>query len=90
MVFTYTKQHLIWTWKQCVNIHHHIMHYHTGNVCCVLVPITHVLIYQSKNHRSIINVHVLQYIFMFITSLHGIQCMEDFHWTKRKLLLVFA
>ena len=75
MFFTDIKQHLIWT--------HHIMHYHTGNVCCVLVPITHVLISQAKNHISIIKAHVLQYMFMFITSLHDIQCMEDSHWKKR-------
>ena len=66
------------------------MHYHTGNLCCVLLPITHVLISQATNHISIIKSQVLQYVFMFITSLHGIQCMEDSHWTKRNILLVFA
>ena len=83
MVFKDIKQHLIWTWQQCVHIHHHIIHYHTVNGCCVLVPITHVLTSQSKNHISTIKAHVLQYFFIFITSLHGIQCMEDSHWTKR-------
>ena len=90
MVFTDIKQHLIWTWQQCVHIHHHIMHYQTVNVCYLPVPTTHVLIYQSNNHISIIKAHVLRYVFVVITSLHGIQCMEVAHWTKVKLLLVFA
>ena len=84
MVFIDIKQQLLWTWQQCVHIYHHIIHYNTGNVCCVLVPITHVFISQSKNHISIIKSHVLRYVFMFITSLHDIQCTEDSHWTKRR------
>ena len=90
MVFIYIKQHLIWKRQQCVHIYHHIMHYYTGNMCCVLVLTPHVLISQANNHISIIKAHVLRYVFMFITLLHGIQYMEDYHWTKRKLLLMFA
>ena len=78
------QQHLKWTWRQCVYIHHPNMHCHTGNVCCMVVPISQVLIFQSKNHIGIITTHLLKDVFIFITQLHVVQCMENSHWTKRK------
>ena len=87
MVIIGTKHHLTWPRQKFVHIHNHIIHYHTRNVCFVVVPIAHVLIYQSKNHRSIIKKHVLLYLFIFITWLHGVQCREDTPWTK---IILFA
>ena len=84
------KHNLTWPWKQCIHINHPSMHRHTGNVCCVVVPISHALIYQANNKIGIIQKHLLQYIFMFITSFHVLQCMEDCHWMKRFFSPVFA
>ena len=62
------------------------MHLHTGNVCCVVVSIDQLLVSQANNQINIIQTHILLYIFMFITSLPGVQCMEDYHWTKKPRL----
>ena len=34
----FKPKHLIWKRQQCVHIHSQIMHYHTGNVYCDVVP----------------------------------------------------
>ena len=54
------QQHLTWPWIQSVNIHNPNMHWHTGNVCCVVVTIDHILKFQDKNQISIIPTHLLQ------------------------------
>ena len=75
----YMQHHLTRTWLQCVHIHHPNMHFHTGNEFCVVVLIYHVLIFQTKNQICIIPTHLLQYVFIFITSFHVVQRMEDSH-----------
>ena len=85
MVFISIKHHMAWPFTQCVPIHHPNMHWHTGNVCCVLL-IAHVSIFQANIQISIIQTHALQYVFMFITSLHGVQFTEDANYTKIKCI----
>ena len=46
------KMHLSWLCQKCVHIHHQNMHYHIGNVCCVVVYNVHVLIPQFQNQIS--------------------------------------
>ena len=67
MGIIYMQQQLTQTWLQCVNIHHPNMYCHTGNVCWVVVIISHVLIFQTKNQIGIIPTHIVQYVFIFIT-----------------------
>ena len=44
------------------------------------LPIAHVFILQAKNQICIIPTHLLQYVFIFITYLHVVKCMEEAHW----------
>ena len=55
---------------------------------CVLrfLLIAHVSIFQANSQISIIQTHALQYVFMFITSLHGVQFTEDANYTKIKCI----
>ena len=69
--------------QKYVNILYPNMHLHTGNLCCIVVPISHVLIFQTKNQILIIPTHFLLYVFIFITELNAIKCMEDAHYTKK-------
>ena len=59
---------------------------------CVLrcFLIYHVLIFQAKKKIGIITTHLLQYVFIFITQLHIVQCKEDAHWTKIFFPIVFT
>ena len=63
----YMQQQLTCPWLKCVHIHHPNMHYHIGNLCCVVLIIAHVLIFQTNNDIHIIPTHILQYVFIFIT-----------------------
>ena len=56
----YMQQHLTWRWIQCVHIHHPSIHCHNGNVCCIIVLLSHVLIFQTNDQISIIPTHILQ------------------------------
>ena len=56
----YMQHWLTWPWLKCVHIHHLNIHFHTGNVCCVVVIIAQVSIFQTKNHIGIIPTHLLQ------------------------------
>ena len=47
-------------WLQCVHIHHLNMDFHTGNLCCIIFLIYHVLIFQAKIHIIVIPLHRLQ------------------------------
>ena len=71
------QQHLTCSWQKCVHIHHPKINYHTGNMCCVAVPIYHLLIFQDNNQIGIFPTHILQYAFIFITLMQILQCMED-------------
>ena len=54
MSVVYMQQQLKITWLQCVHIHHPNMHFHTGNVCFVVVLISHELIFHTNNNIVII------------------------------------
>ena len=43
----YDKAHM-WKMQQCVHIHSQIVHYHTGNGYCDVVPNVQVLIFLTK------------------------------------------
>ena len=58
----YMQHQLPWPWIKFIHIHHPNMHFHTENVCCVVVLIDDILILQTKNHIGIIPTHILQYI----------------------------
>ena len=75
----YMQKNLTWTWLKCVHIHHTNMHFHTGNMYCIIVPIARVLIFRNNNHIGIIPTHLLQYVLIFITKLQVIQCVGDSH-----------
>ena len=66
MGIIFTPKHLIWQRQQCVHIHSNIMHYHTGNVSCNVVPNVQALIFLTK--KQIINIPTLvhQLFFTFI------------------------
>ena len=49
------------------HIHHPNKHCHTINMCCVVVPIFHVLILHTNNQIAIVPTHLLQRVFIFIT-----------------------
>ena len=61
------QHHLTWPWIKSVHIHHPNINLHTGNVCCVVGLIDHVLILQANNEIVILPTHILQYVFIFIT-----------------------
>ena len=50
-----------------VHIHHQNMHYHIGNVFCIVVHNVQVLTSQVQNNMRVIQMLVLQYVFMCIT-----------------------
>ena len=81
------QQNLTCPWLQCAHIRHTNMHWYTENVCCFVVPITHILIFQYKNFIGIITTYLLQYVFIFIAYFDVLRYMEDAHWTKRKFVV---
>ena len=84
------QHHLTCPRIKCLHIHHPIIYIHTLNVCCVVVPISHVLIFQSKNQIGIIPAHLFQYVFMFITQLNVLQLIEYFQYMKGNFSFVFT
>ena len=74
----FEPKHLIWQRQKCVHIHSHIMHHHTGNLYCDVVPNVHVLIFLTKKHMINIPTLDLEFVFTFIIYLHIVQHMEDF------------
>ena len=77
IVDIYMQQQLTWLWLQCVHIHHPNMHWHTVNVCYVIVLIDRLLIFHTNNNTCIIPTHLLQYVLIFIPQFHRVRCMED-------------
>ena len=86
MGIIFIKQYMTWIWQQYVHIHSTKMHWHTGNVCCVVVQNVHVIMSQVRNHISINPTHILQYVFMFITWSQTVQCISDVYQTKKRRL----
>ena len=66
MGIIFISKHLIWQRQKCVNIHSHIMHYHTRNVYFDVVPNVHVLILLTKKQMINVPTLVLQFDFTFI------------------------
>ena len=62
----FTPKHMIWQRQQCVNIHSQIIHYHTGNVYCDVVPNVEALIFLTKKQVISILTPVLHFVFTFI------------------------
>ena len=53
----FTPKHLIWQGQQCVRIQSQIMHYHTINLPCDVVPNVKVLIFLTN--KQVINILTL-------------------------------
>ena len=62
----FMPKHMMWKRKKYVHIHSQIIHYHTVNVYCVVVPNVHVLIFPTKKHMINIPKQLLQLVFIFI------------------------
>ena len=62
----FTPKHMIWKRKQCVRIPSQIMHDHTGNGSCDVVPNFQVLIFLTKKQMINISELVHPFIFTFI------------------------
>ena len=62
----FTPKHLIWQSRKCVRIHTQIMHYHTGNLACDVVPNVQALILMAKKHMINIPTLVHQSVITFI------------------------
>ena len=73
----FMQQHLTQPWLKYVHIHHTNMHWHPVNVCCIVVPISCVLIFQAKIQIGIIQTYILKYVFIFATQLQVIKCLEE-------------
>ena len=54
------KHHLSCPWKKYVHIHHPNIHFHTVNVCCTDMPISHVMTLLTNNQIGIIELFQLQ------------------------------
>ena len=63
----FMPNHIIWQRLKCVHIHSQIMHYHTGNVYCNVVPNVHVLILLTKKQIVSIPTQSLQF-FSYLLS----------------------
>ena len=48
MVIIFTPKHMICQRQQCVHIHSHIIHFHTGNISCNVVPNVQALIFLTQ------------------------------------------
>ena len=83
MVSIYSKHNLTWNWQICVYIHHQIMLYHIGNVCCIVVRNLHVLIFRVQNQISTIKMLSGKYVFMCINKWHIVLWMTDILLMKR-------
>ena len=59
------------------------MHYHIGNVCCVVVKNFHGLIFQVHNQISTIEMLAPPSKFMSINTLHFLLCTEEAISIKR-------
>ena len=71
------RQNLIWKCQQYVHIHNQNMHYHIGNVFCIVLRNIHGLIFQAHNHISTIHMLAPLYVFMSINTLEVVLCMDD-------------
>ena len=78
------QQHMTLQWKQCVHINHQTMHYHIGNVFCVVVRNVHVCTFQVQNQISTIQKLAPQYDFISINTYYVVLCMEYALSMKKK------
>ena len=62
----FTPKNIKWKRQQCVHTHSHIMHYHTGNVYCDVVPNIQALIFLTRKQILSIPTLVLQLVFKLI------------------------
>ena len=87
MGIIFTPKHITWQRKQCVHTHSQIMHYHTGNVYCGVVPNFQALIFLNRKQMISIPTPVLQLVFTFIIWFHVVQNMSGFREPTRKVVV---
>ena len=75
----FMPKHMTWQKLKLSHIISMIMHFHTGNMCCVVVLTVHVSIFLTKKQIIIIQTQHPQYGFTFITVLHVVLLMVEFH-----------
>ena len=75
----FMPKHLIWNKLQCAHILSLIMQLHTGNVYCSVLLTSHVSILLTNKQITRIQTKHPQYSFTFITSLHIVLIMVEFH-----------
>ena len=68
MEIIYFRQHMKLQYQQFLHIHHQNMHYHIGNVFCVVVRNVHGWILQVHNQINIIQMSAPPYNFMSINT----------------------
>ena len=85
MDFIFMLPHLIWKGIQCVHILSLIMHFDTENVYCGVVLTVHVSIFLKNKQIKNMKKQYLQLGFTFITSLHVVLLMVEFHWKTKNI-----
>ena len=80
----FMPKHLIWRRIQGVYIPSLIMHSHTGNVYCGVVLTVNISIFLTKKQITSFKKQHPQFGFTFITSLHVVLLMVEFHWKTKK------
>ena len=76
------RQHLELKWQQCVHIHNKTIHYHIGNVFCIVASNVHICILQVQNQINTIQMLDPPYDFMYINAHNVVLCMVDYHLIK--------
>ena len=82
MEIIYFRKPLACRGKFFVHIQHQNMHFHIGNVFCVVVSNSLVLIFQVQNQIIIIQMLVRLYVFVSINTLHVVLGMSYTHSMK--------
>ena len=72
-------KHLIWKMLQCAHILSLIMHFHTGNMHCVVMLNVHISIFLTNKQIKNMKKQHPQLGFIFITSLDVVLLMVEFH-----------
>ena len=79
----FIPKNLIWQRPQYAHIPSLTMHFHTGNVYCGDVMNVHISIFLTKKQIISIQKQHSHFGFTFITSLHIVLPMLEFHWKKK-------
>ena len=70
-----------------MHIYHPNIYCHTGNFCCVVVIISHVMIFRTNNQIGIITMHILQYMsYLSLNCMVYSACKMPTRWKETNCL----